>query len=42
MAKLISQDVDMLLVGDSLGNVKLGYENTIPVTIEDIIYPPRL
>lgn len=38
MAKLISKDVDMLLVGDSLGNTKLGYENTIPVTIEDIIY----
>ncbi|MDR0618243.1 MAG: 3-methyl-2-oxobutanoate hydroxymethyltransferase [Endomicrobium sp.] len=38
MAKLISKDVDMLLIGDSLGNVKLGYENTIPVTIEDIIY----
>ncbi|MDR1663212.1 MAG: 3-methyl-2-oxobutanoate hydroxymethyltransferase [Endomicrobium sp.] len=39
MAKLIShQDIDMLLVGDSLGNVKLGYENTLPVTIEDMIY----
>jgi 3-methyl-2-oxobutanoate hydroxymethyltransferase len=38
MAKLISQDVDMLLVGDSLGNIKLGYESTIPVTVEDIIY----
>ncbi|MDR2616912.1 MAG: 3-methyl-2-oxobutanoate hydroxymethyltransferase [Endomicrobium sp.] len=38
MAKLISKDVDILLVGDSLGNVKLGYENTIPVTIENIIY----
>ncbi|MDR1522624.1 MAG: 3-methyl-2-oxobutanoate hydroxymethyltransferase [Endomicrobium sp.] len=38
MAKLISKDVDMLLVGDSLGNVKLGYENTIPVTVDDIIY----
>ncbi|GHT50498.1 3-methyl-2-oxobutanoate hydroxymethyltransferase [Endomicrobiia bacterium] len=39
MAKLISsQDIDMLLVGDSLGNVKLGYENTLPVTVEDMIY----
>jgi 3-methyl-2-oxobutanoate hydroxymethyltransferase len=38
MAKLISKDVDMLLVGDSLGNVKLGYENTLPVTVDDIIY----
>ena len=26
--------VDCLLVGDSMGNVILGYENTIPVTIE--------
>jgi 3-methyl-2-oxobutanoate hydroxymethyltransferase len=39
MAKLISsQDIDMLLVGDSLGNVKLGYENTLPVTVDDMIY----
>jgi 3-methyl-2-oxobutanoate hydroxymethyltransferase len=39
MAKLVSsQDIDMLLVGDSLGNVKLGYENTLPVTVEDMIY----
>lgn len=39
MAKLLSsQDIDVLLVGDSLGNVKLGYENTLPVTVEDMIY----
>ncbi|MCA6071982.1 MAG: 3-methyl-2-oxobutanoate hydroxymethyltransferase [Endomicrobium sp.] len=39
MSKLISsQGIDMLLVGDSLGNVKLGYENTLPVTVEDMIY----
>lgn len=39
MAKLISsQDIDMLLVGDSLGNIKLGYKNTLPVTVEDMIY----
>jgi 3-methyl-2-oxobutanoate hydroxymethyltransferase len=39
MAKLISsQDIDMLLVGDSLGNVKLGYENTLPVSVDDMIY----
>ncbi|MDR2676747.1 MAG: 3-methyl-2-oxobutanoate hydroxymethyltransferase [Endomicrobium sp.] len=39
IARLISsQDIDILLVGDSLGNVKLGYENTLPVTIDDMVY----
>lgn len=30
--------VDMILVGDSLGNVMLGYENTLAVTIDDMIH----
>jgi 3-methyl-2-oxobutanoate hydroxymethyltransferase len=30
--------VEMVLVGDSLGMVVLGYENTLPVTIEEIIH----
>ncbi len=30
--------VDVILVGDSLGNVVQGLETTIPVTLEDIIY----
>jgi 3-methyl-2-oxobutanoate hydroxymethyltransferase len=29
--------VPMLLVGDSMGNVILGYDTTIPVTLDDII-----
>ena len=30
--------VDMILVGDSVGNSLLGYESTIPVTLEDVIH----
>lgn len=30
--------LDMVLVGDSLGNVILGYENTVPVTIDHMVH----
>lgn len=29
-------DIDMLLVGDSMGNTVLGYESTLPVTYEEV------
>jgi 3-methyl-2-oxobutanoate hydroxymethyltransferase len=38
-AKLMNEaGVEVLLVGDSVGNVKLGYNNTIPVTIEEMLH----
>lgn len=33
--------VDMLLVGDSLGMVVLGYDSTVPVTVEDMVHHTR-
>ncbi len=41
-AKLIDgAGINAILVGDSLGNVVLGYENTISVTMEDMIHHGR-
>lgn len=37
-AQLVEQaGVDLILVGDSVGMVVLGYDSTIPVTVDDII-----
>jgi 3-methyl-2-oxobutanoate hydroxymethyltransferase len=33
--------VDMILVGDSLGMVLLGYRNTLPVTMEEMLHHTR-
>jgi len=34
--------MDLILVGDSLGMVIQGYETTVPVTVDDVIYHTRI
>ncbi|PYT37234.1 MAG: 3-methyl-2-oxobutanoate hydroxymethyltransferase [Acidobacteria bacterium] len=38
---LDASGVDVLLVGDSLGNNVLGYESTLPVTMEEMLHHTR-
>ncbi|CDM64299.1 3-methyl-2-oxobutanoate hydroxymethyltransferase [Pyrinomonas methylaliphatogenes] len=41
-ARIIDEaGVEIVLVGDSLGNVVLGYENTIPVTLDEMVSATR-
>lgn len=40
-ALLDSAGVDVVLVGDSLGNVIQGHATTVPVTMDDIVYHTR-
>lgn len=41
-AKLMDEaGIDVILVGDSVGSVFSGYDNTLPVTLEEMIYHTR-
>src|SRR5213079_1084089 len=41
-AKIMDEvGIKMILVGDSLGMAVLGYENTLPVTMEDMLHHTR-
>ena len=33
--------IDVILVGDSVGNVHSGYDSTLPVTMDEMIYHTR-
>ncbi len=42
MARLLDRaGIDVLLVGDSVGMVVLGYDTTVPVTLDDILHHTR-
>jgi 3-methyl-2-oxobutanoate hydroxymethyltransferase len=42
MARILEEcKIDMILVGDSVGMVYSGHDNTLPVTVDDMIYHAR-
>ena len=42
MARIVDEaGVDIVLVGDSIGNTVMGYGNTVPVTLEEIVMHTR-
>ena len=42
MARIVDEaGIDIILVGDSIGNTMLGYGNTVPVTLEEIVMHTR-